>query len=424
MGEGLCQEKNRVDMLNVLKFFAFMLIFLYNAKNFVPVNWNENYSKAWMFYTPGHAGVWIFIMLSGYGVGAGFYSGKYKLSVDGVIHFYVRRLISMVPIYWFWVIMVAIFIKPEILMPSLKHFGYLLKLFFFNYQEEFFPDEFGIGWYMTTLMRLYLVAPLGYVILHKLVKSNKQTYCALFFLIVVGLIVRCLMGYHILLTGRGNWGINIYKPYYFNLDIFFSGMLLNQLKKNKKNINSAHKLMGRITSMLLLLFMIMINSRIFYACKFEDANYLNIYYYVFPCVYIILIAIYIYYFELQREFVQSRLSINQLKKNFMRVFDYFPHVQYSLYLFQNTILFCVASAYDETIYMKLCSIFLIPQGKFNFVIGCLYTLIALMITLIWSMIVNKMISEKGVKIWSLFEKKEYSGIGRGVTQILQRMFPA
>ena len=72
MSERLYPEKNKVDMLNVLRFIAFMIIFLLHAKAFIPVNWNENCSVAWVLYTPAWAGTWIFFMLSGYGVGAGY----------------------------------------------------------------------------------------------------------------------------------------------------------------------------------------------------------------------------------------------------------------------------------------------------------------------------------------------------------------
>lgn len=256
------EEKNKVDMLNILRFVAFMMIFLLHTKGFIPVKWNENCGKAWMLYTPAWAGTWIFFLLSGYGIGAGFYSGKYKMSVNGIAHFYLRRITAVLPIYWFWIFTIAIFVKPEILQLSVEHITYLLKLFFFDYQEEFYSAEFGLGWYMTTLMRLYLVAPLGFFILRKTISSKRQTLLALILIILAGFVARCFMGYHIAVTGKGNWSPNIYKPFYYNFDIFFSGMLLNQLKDHKKEVSQRHKTAGRIIAILALLLLMLVNCHI------------------------------------------------------------------------------------------------------------------------------------------------------------------
>ena len=118
-------EKNKVDMLNVLRFTAFMMIFLLHAKTFIPVKWNENSSIAWILYTPAWAGTWIFFMLSGYGIGAGFYLGKYDLSINGILHYYIKRIFSILPIYWFWIIAVSFFIKTEILIKSKEQMVFL-----------------------------------------------------------------------------------------------------------------------------------------------------------------------------------------------------------------------------------------------------------------------------------------------------------
>lgn len=424
MSERLYPEKNKADMLNVLRFIAFMMIFLLHAKAFIPVNWNENCSGAWLLYTPAWAGTWIFFMLSGYGVGAGFYSGKYECSINGVAKFYIKRITSIVPIYWFWVVTVAIFVKPEILMPSLEHFGYLVKLLLFCYQEEFFSAEFGLGWYMTTLLRLYLAAPFGYLLLRRLVKTKKQIYCALFMIISVGFVARCLMGYHIAVTGNGSWSPNIYKPFYFNFDIFFSGMLLNQLKEYKSNIAYVHKKVGRGLSMAALLLLILINSRIYYDYAYGISDYLNIYCYVFPSVYIAAVAFFIYYFEIYRDFIQTKLEIGQLRKNFLRLFDYFNKIQFPIYLFHSSVLLCLAGAYNETSYMKLCRMFLVPLNKTNFAIGCLYTFSALLLSIGWSLIVYNINVLKGVgRIRTNLQKIDYSAVYRKGIQILQQMFP-
>lgn len=424
MTERLYAEKNKVDMLNILRFIAFIIIFLLHAKAFIPVNWNENCGKAWLLYTPAWAGTWIFFMLSGYGVGAGFYSGKYECSINGVFDYYIRRVFSVLPIYWFWVFTVAIFVKPEILMPSMEHFEYLAKLLFFNYQEEFYSAEFGLGWYMTTLMRLYFVGPFGYILLQRFVKTKNQTYCALVVLVSVGFIARCLMGYHIAVTGKGNWSPSIYKPFYFNLDIFFSGMLMNKLKEFKSDMTYVHRKIGGSMSILALISLIIFNSHLYYDYAYGISDYLNIYCYVFPSIYIILTAFYINYFELHKDYVQTKLTMKEMKKNFMRIFDYFKKIQFPLYLFHSSILLCLASAYNEKIYMNFCRLFRIPQQKYNFAIGCLYTLNAFIVSICWSVIVHNISDSKCFrKFQSFLYDIDYSAAYRKTMHILQQMFP-
>lgn len=134
-------------MLNFLRFLAFTMIFLLHAKIFVPVNWNDNLRCAWLLYTPAWAGTWIFFILSGYGIGCGFYSGKYELSVKGIFQYYTRRLFAILPLYYFYIFTIAIFIKPEILLPTKEHINYMFKLLLFNYHAEFYNIEFGLAWY-------------------------------------------------------------------------------------------------------------------------------------------------------------------------------------------------------------------------------------------------------------------------------------
>ena len=224
------EEKNKVDMLNVLRFIAFIMIFLLHSKIFMPVTWNDNFQCAWLFYTPAWAGTWIFFILSGYGIGCGFYSGKYELSVKGIISYCTKRISAIVPIYYFYIFAIAIFVKPEILIPTREHVQYMLKLLFFHYHAEFYGAEYGLAWYMSTLIRLYFIAPLGYFCLKRVLKSQKQVYIIMFAILLIGLSARCLMHYYITSTGNGNWSDNVYTPFYFNFDLFFSGMLLSHIK--------------------------------------------------------------------------------------------------------------------------------------------------------------------------------------------------
>ncbi|MEZ3501880.1 MAG: acyltransferase family protein [Lachnospiraceae bacterium] len=424
MEKSILQEKNKPDMLNVLRFIAFIIIFLLHAKAFIPVAWNENYSMAWLFYTPAWAGTWIFFMLSGYGIGAGFYSGKYDTSINGIVRYYIRRIMAILPMYWFWIILIAIFIKSEILIPSWEHTEYLLQLFFFHYQEEFYSAEFGLGWYITTLVRLYFAAPFGYFLLKKTVKTKGQIYIAIAAMILTGFTVRCMMGYHIQVTGAGNWSSDIYKPFYFNLDIFFTGMLLNMLKQYPEKLSQVSLEIRKIFTLALLLGLSTINSYLYYACAYNGSDKLWIYCYLFPSAYILTVALYIYYFEIRRDYKFAKLSFLHLTENPWRLFDYFPRIQFPMYLFHSGILYCLALNYNDTLYSMICRALCVPSDYINFAKGCIYTAIAFFLSLFWAVLISGMFKkETQGRLCTYLEKKDYSQWCNGFWKKLKRIFP-
>ncbi len=389
--DGPCTEKNKVDMLNVLRVIAFLCVFFLHTKIFIPIHWNENVSWSWLLYTPAWAGVWIFIMLAGYGIGRGFYSGKYEISVNGIIRYWIRRISKIVPLYWFYILVVSIFISPSILVLTKENFFHLLSLFFFNYQEEFGNLEYGLSWYLTTVMRLYIIAPFVFILLKRVEKYLAASWLFLLFL-VGGAVARVSMGYHISFTG-GIWDLDIYQPFYFNLDLFFCGFLLGNLERGKQ------RRWGSFTKaavVAVLLGVILVNSKIYYEGNYNGNNvfYMNIYRYVLPTVYCIVTGLYIYIFEICRTYSRSSLSIEAVKKNIARVFDYFPFVQLSMYLFHSTILQCMANGYDDTIYTMYVALLGVPSQYYSFVKGILFTFAALLLSFVWSLVVSSLLSKK------------------------------
>lgn len=143
--------------------------------------------------------------------------------------------------------------------------------------------------------------------------------------------------------------------------------------------------------------MITVNSYIYYASVYEGANFLNLYMYVFPSIYIIIIGFYIYNFDINRSYKQTPLTIRELKKNPIRIFDFYKKIQFSTYLFHSTVLLQLANAFDIDFYENICNILKIPNDKHNCAIGLLYTLMSLTISIFWSIIIYRFnTSKKGV----------------------------
>lgn len=391
-------EKNKVDMLNLLRFIAFLMVFLLHTKGFLQVEWNKDYACSWMLYTPAWAGCWIFFILAGYGIGAGFYLGKYKINYEGIKKYYIRRLSAVVPIYWFYILVVSIFIRPEMFIPTKDNFFKMIKLFFFNYLEDFYPTEFGLSWYITTLMRLYILAPIIYIFIKKYVKNGKETVFSILIVVLTGFIFRKMMGYHYQLYNDGIWERDIYKPFYFNLDFFIVGMLLNNFRQYKDKYNKDKIIMiFKSVSLIGVGCLILFNSYIYYASAFMGADYMNIYYYYLPSVYIIFISAYIILFDSLNRYTNKKLELRELLKNPMRIFDCFAKIQFPMYLFHASVLYCINQTYQRETWQQLSNDLKMDASIIDFNIGILITVVAFLVTMIWSIVVYNILLKNGTK---------------------------
>ena len=67
----------------------------------------------WLF-TPAWTGVWIFFILSGFLIGKGFWTGKYKTdNLKDFSKFYTNRALKILPLYFFIVILDVLFINTN-----------------------------------------------------------------------------------------------------------------------------------------------------------------------------------------------------------------------------------------------------------------------------------------------------------------------
>lgn len=384
------RQGNAVDGLNILRILAFLCVFLLHTKLFLPMAWNENVSWAWVLWTPAWGGVWIFMILSGYGIGRGFYSGRYEVSAKGILRYWIKRIAKILPVYWFYIFSVALFMDPALLTPTKESIPQLCSLLFFNYRSDFDTDIFGVAWYLTTMMRLYILAPLVFLLL-KRVKSRRMNMVLFLFLLLAGLAARTWMRSYILRTS-GSWDFEVYVPFYFNLDLFFCGFLLGGLPYKEKN---AFVISGRIFAFLLILGWILVNSKIYYEGNYAaNSFYMQLYQYVFPTGYCIATAIYIYLFDICRTSRQSRFSMTKAGRAVAGIINRFPVIQLPFYLYHPVILQCMLYTYKDETYAGYASFWHIPPEYTEFAKSCFFTFQALLLCLLWAIIVGTLLSNR------------------------------
>lgn len=399
-------KTQKFDRLNLLRIISFLMVFFLHAKLFIPISWNDNVNLSWIIYTPAWAAVWIFFILSGYGIGAGFYSGKYKLSAKGIMKFYYSRIIKILPLYWTYIVLIVLFLKPRYLLLGQENLWKIIKLLLFCYQEEFDSIEFGLAWYLTTLIRLYLIAPLIFCIFKRYFSCKKYFFLRLICILLFGFISRIAMGYHIEVSGIGNWSSDIYKPFYFNLDLFCSGFIINELKQR----NTFRFPIIKIIPWIVFFSLVLYNSYIYYFATYYGTENINIYCYILPSIYLIQICFMIFNYEILPSTRLGESNTCHYKTQKKSIIDTISQYIMPLYLFHSTVLLCMQNGFDINWYLQITNILNIPDEYCNFTIGMLFTFISLLYTFIFAVILYNVIMVQGTKLLDTFCKTIYKKI--------------
>lgn len=223
---------NRVDALSVLRLFAWFLVFethvLINAGMPILDLQAPNRAQIWPLLTPAWAGVWIFFILSGYLMGKAYLAGRYDLSKDGIKAFYFNRFIRVAPLYFFALLVVSVFVHPEVF--KFSNWLVMLPALTFTYNGQQPINVIGALWYVSTLMQLYLVTPLFFFAVRKRFADRRFAGGMLCVLVVAGVLIRLVP---LFLWRETNpithWYSWVYAPSWSNLDLFFGGFLLASL---------------------------------------------------------------------------------------------------------------------------------------------------------------------------------------------------
>lgn len=219
---------NGYDPLLTLRAFAFVLVLSGHvfAILYLPSSAAEDvrtHGFSWLAMGSPWAGVWVFFVLSGYLMGKGFYSGRYQLTKGSVWDFYRRRLLRIAPIYYFALLVVAVFTAPEILTPS--NFWQIAALAVFSQQSSTPAPVIGALWSIQTEMAFYAMVPLLFAMLEW--ATRRMNAIGLLAIIVgLGLVYKC----SVIGGTRGvGWELRAYVPLVANIDLFVAGMLANWL---------------------------------------------------------------------------------------------------------------------------------------------------------------------------------------------------
>lgn len=132
---------------------------------------------------PGRIIVWMFFIISGYSIYAGYRVGKYNLNLKDSFRFYYNRAIRILPLFYITTILTwlsLIYISPGELPPWQQ---IIRTLLFFEFNMKSGIYTFSPTWYIGILIYFYLVAPFlaqGYMFIKK-----KLTFREIFWFVIL-----------------------------------------------------------------------------------------------------------------------------------------------------------------------------------------------------------------------------------------------
>jgi peptidoglycan/LPS O-acetylase OafA/YrhL len=243
--------------------------------------WINGVDLTFLFHPNVFAAVWIFFLISGYGIGKGFFSGRYEISLKGMLHFYRNRIIRIVPLYYLVVFLCAFVLFPGRIGGDMDEFVKLLTFTVNNPLYMLFNSPLAI---VSTEMQFYLIAPALFVVLRFLLRKIPTL------LICTGII---MLGSFFRMIGC-NWNscsgiseyLSIYSSLLGNLDVFLFGMVIGFLVTKRKDHQQSdifHALIfTRIIPVCIMFFVYCVAS--FYSYNFVDlySMYIKYMLYVIP----------------------------------------------------------------------------------------------------------------------------------------------
>lgn len=201
-----------------------MMVFLLHGRIFLPAADQMTGCLRWITYFPAWGGVWLFLILSGYGIGMGFFQKKYlitrqdgKIQIKRIIRFYLGRLLKIAPFYYLYCLLFEVF-SGQFFFWQNPVIGFQMLTFTFNGNGGI--NGLGHLWYLSMAVQLYVFMPLLYIGIEFLCKTGKAFAFLSIAVIMSGMALRVAL-YQ---AGR-DWYSEIYTSCLVNLDLVAAGML-------------------------------------------------------------------------------------------------------------------------------------------------------------------------------------------------------
>ncbi|HEY9810107.1 MAG TPA: acyltransferase [Halomicronema sp.] len=349
MAEKIGVSPNRLDALVTLRGFACVMVLVAHCSAPREALFLGNLDLSWLFFSAGGVAVRIFFCLSGYLMGKLFYTQKYTLNKTGILKFFRNRALRVFPLYYFAVIVLSLFVYPQILQS--ENWQYLFRLLTFTYNQTL-PIVFnGALWSLSTEVQFYLCVPLIFAVFKNCFFQAKSVLKLSLFLLVISMLVRYFGWQEI--VGRvpsfnqqlGEFAENYYTPLIMNLDSFICGFLLNPLILSKPILPSFSLVIGKKQIIFNCIYWVKIARKggafiliigLYLITAFVKYYNQPILLIIAPAVSSIITCGFILIFELGEEYNQTskneKLTWKACQRNPIRLVEIFGVLSYGMYV--------------------------------------------------------------------------------------------
>jgi peptidoglycan/LPS O-acetylase OafA/YrhL len=197
----------------------------FSANGFLAINVGNKLD--WLLDPFGYIPVLIFFSLSGYLITLGFFTGRHNpTTLQGVITYYRSRVFRILPLYYFSILLCVI-LYWRVAQHNLWRVAALF-VFTENYKPMHGIIFNHVYWTMPVEMLYFLMAPLIYIGIHKLMKTAKKwvVYCGLsiiFLTIVLWVFKGVPSDDSAYILTRKNWSLIARFDFIYNLMAFVLG---------------------------------------------------------------------------------------------------------------------------------------------------------------------------------------------------------
>lgn len=319
----------KVDHLLLLRGFASFNVVWYHTIPLQPWLVVPFFGDISFIFTPqGAISVYIFYLLSGYGVGFSFFSGKYRLSKASLLSFYKKRLLRIVPAYVVCLIISIFVIYKDTPISWYDFYRFFTFTANIDYLNLPYLRLFAI---ISTEMQFYLLAPLLFLLLSFLIKKT-HVIVAILITISLGYGIRYMLQTHGLVPDSVRYMQNIYVNTLAMIDYFLIGMICSYIILNKQNFVLLIKKTKILFFIIAPLWFFWTNYNLF-TMPLIDA-YLFDHMYVIPISIFLLIGWYILLFGSKTKKITS---ITQMMRNPLHLFHIFGVISFGLYLYHTPV---------------------------------------------------------------------------------------
>jgi peptidoglycan/LPS O-acetylase OafA/YrhL len=302
---------------------------------------------SWFTASSGMVATWILFILSGYLMGKSFISGRNTFTVKGIIKFYLKRILKIVPLYYLIILISCFLVYPSFLP---KNINVLITLFTFTANDFDYYRNFNISlWAISVLMQFYLALPLIYSVYKYFFSRIRNLYYYWFIIPVFGAIIRYFIYAQTIITTYNIFKYNnIYTPFIGNLEFFIFGFFMNiiiiNMEKRGLKIPARNSTTNVIqTVILLFLFFVSGYYHLFFFNVKPDAEYFRFALFIIPAFIQVSIGTWIVLSELGNYFISYSIEksgvIKIMKRlSFGNILRLIGNLSFGIYLWHYVVL--------------------------------------------------------------------------------------